>query len=83
MKGGECDSLNQVDPDLCIKCINQNKDLIVGVKVRLSASVANDGANEEQAFRFVYLLTVDFVNLGNCTLLEVLYNGLIYYIMVA
>ena len=58
-------------------------DLIVGVKVRLSASVANDGANEEQAFRFVYLLTVDFVNLGNCTLLEVLYNGLIYYIMVA
>ena len=83
VKGGECDSLNQVDPDLCIKCINQNRDLIVGVKVRLSASVANDGANEEQAFRFVYLLTVDFVNLGNCTLLEVLYNGLIYYIMVA
>lgn len=83
MKGGECDSLNQVDPDLCIKCINQNRDLIVGVKVRLSASVANDGANEEQAFRFVYLLTVDFVNLGNCTLLEVLYNGPIYYIMVA
>ena len=83
VKGGECDSLNQVDPDLCIKCINQNRDLIVGVKVRLSASVANDGANEEQAFRFVYLLTVDFVNLGNCTLLEVLYNGLIYFIMVA
>ena len=83
MKGGECDSLNQVDPDLCIKCINQNRDLIVGVKVRLSASVANDRANEEQAFRFVYLLTVDFVNLGNCTLLEVLYNGLIYFIMVA
>lgn len=55
----------------------------MGVKVRLSASVANDGANEEQAFRFVYLLTVDFVNLGNCTLLEVLYNGLICYIMVA
>lgn len=55
----------------------------MGVKVRLSASVANDGANEEQAFRFVYLLTVDFVNLGNCTLLEVLYNGPIYYIMVA
>ncbi|XP_074606513.1 deacetylase EF_0837-like isoform X3 [Acropora palmata] len=51
VKGGECDSLNQVDPDLCIKCINQNRDLIVGVKVRLSASVANDGANEEEAFR--------------------------------
>jgi len=65
VKGGECDSLNQVDPDLCIKCINQNRDLIVGVKVRLSASVANDGANEEEAFRFVYLVTsaVDFVKL--------------------
>ena len=65
VKGGECDSLNQVDPDLCIKCINQNRDLIVGVKVRLSASVANDGANEEEAFRFVYLVTVDFVSTSN------------------
>ena len=79
MKGGECDSLNQVDPDLCIKCINQNRDLIVGVKVRLSASVANDGANEEEAFRFVHLVTVDFVNLGNCTLLEVMYYIMISY----
>ena len=51
-KGGECDSLNQVDSDLCIKSINQNRDLIVGVKVRLSASAANDGANEEESFRF-------------------------------
>ena len=65
MKGGECDSLNQVDPDLCIKCINQNRDLIVGVKVRLSASVANDGANEEEAFRFVYMVTVYFVTKSN------------------
>ena len=53
MKGGECDSLNQVDSDFCIKSINQNRDLIVGVKVRLSASAANDGANEEESFRFV------------------------------
>ena len=59
MKGGECDSLNQVDSELCIKCINQNRDLIVGVKLRLSASAANDGANEEEAFRFVYLFAVD------------------------
>ena len=53
MKGGECDSLNQVNSKLCIDCINQNRDMIVGVKVRLSASAANNGANEEEAFRFV------------------------------
>lgn len=50
-KGGECDSLNQVDAELCTKCVEKNKDMIVGVKVRLSASAANDGANEEEAFR--------------------------------
>ena len=45
----------------------------MGVKVRLSASVANDGDNEEEAFRFVYLVNVDFVNLENCSHLEVSY----------
>lgn len=70
---GECDSLNQVDPDLC-KCINQNRDLRVGVKVRLSASVANDGANEEEAFRFVYLVTVDFFSTSN----SMTYSGIWY-----
>lgn len=50
-KGGECDSLNQVDAELCAECVSKNKDMIVGVKVRLSASAANDGANEEEAFR--------------------------------
>ena len=53
VKGGECDSLNQVNSKLCTDCINENRDAIVGVKVRLSASAANDGANEEEAFRFV------------------------------
>ena len=53
VKGGECDSLNQVDSKLCTDCINKNRDVIVGVKVRLSASAANDGANEEEAYRFV------------------------------
>lgn len=50
-KGGECDSLNQVDSDLCVKCIEENKDIAVGVKIRLSTMVANDGQNEEEAFR--------------------------------
>ncbi|KAJ7378992.1 hypothetical protein OS493_018786 [Desmophyllum pertusum] len=51
VKGGECDSLNQVNSELCVECINQNRDMIVGVKVRLSASAANDGVNEKEAFR--------------------------------
>lgn len=36
------------------ECVSKNKDMIVGVKVRLSASAANDGANEEEAFRYVF-----------------------------
>ena len=31
VKGGECDSLNQVDVGWCTKCIQQNRDMIVGV----------------------------------------------------
>mgnify|MGYP006896102388 FL=1 len=46
----------------------------MGVKVRLSASVANDGANEEEAFRFVYLVTVDFVSTSN----SMTYSGIWY-----
>ncbi|XP_064642399.1 deacetylase Oant_2987-like [Lineus longissimus] len=49
-QGGECDSLNQVDPELCLECIEENRDIIVGVKVRLSADVANDGAYEEEVY---------------------------------
>ena len=60
VKGGECDSLNQVDSDVCTECIKKNRDMIVGVKVRLSASAANDGINEEEAFRFVF--TLDLVS---------------------
>ena len=41
---------------MCAECVSKNKDMIVGVKVRLSASAANDGANEEEAFRYVFFL---------------------------
>ena len=40
---------------MCTECIKKNRDMIVGVKVRLSASAANDGINEEEAFRFVFI----------------------------
>ena len=50
--GGESDSLNQLDVNSCLKTIDKHKN-IIGVKVRLTADVANDGKNEEEAFRFV------------------------------
>ncbi|KAK3751644.1 hypothetical protein QZH41_020129 [Actinostola sp. cb2023] len=50
-KGGECDSLNQVDADLCAKCIKDNNDIAVGVKIRVTSFVTNDGKNEQEAFR--------------------------------
>eukprot|EP00106_Octopus_bimaculoides_P023174 XP_014790616.1 PREDICTED: deacetylase EF_0837-like [Octopus bimaculoides] len=50
-KGGECDSLNVVDVDGCVSCIRKNRDMVVGVKVRLSSTVADDGRNEEEIYR--------------------------------
>ena len=50
--GGECDSLNQVDVSRCVKCIRENRDMIVGVKVRLSSSVTNAGLFEEEVYRY-------------------------------
>ena len=49
--GGELDSLTQVDVDACVKCVSENRDMIVGVKVRLAKSISNDGVNEEEAYR--------------------------------
>ncbi|XP_011427945.3 deacetylase EF_0837 isoform X3 [Magallana gigas] len=49
--GGELDSLNVVSVDECSKCVVENRDLIVGIKVRLSDSIANDGKNEHEAYR--------------------------------
>ncbi|XP_032222352.1 deacetylase Oant_2987-like [Nematostella vectensis] len=49
--GGECDSLNQVDPAMCADCIASNRDITVGVKVRLSWHVSNNGANELESYR--------------------------------
>lgn len=49
--GGEIDSLNQANVEACVKCIEANRDMIVGVKVRLSETIANDGRNEEEAYR--------------------------------
>ena len=50
-KGGELDSLNQVNEEWASKCIEENKDMVVGVKIRLAADCADNGKNEREAFR--------------------------------
>jgi dihydroorotase len=41
----------QVQVEPLVRCIEANRDLVVGVKVRLSADAANDGKNELEAYR--------------------------------
>lgn len=49
--GGELDSLNQVQVAPLVKVIEENRDMVVGIKVRLSADAAANGKNEEEAYR--------------------------------
>lgn len=48
--GGENDHLNALKLNACINCIEANRDLIVGVKVRLDVNITNNGRNEFEAF---------------------------------
>jgi predicted amidohydrolase len=34
-----------------VECIEENRDAIVGIKIRLSESISNAGANEQEAYR--------------------------------
>jgi len=47
--------LNIVNVDACVKCVESNRDMIVGIKLRLSDTIADRGKNEEEAYRFVLL----------------------------
>jgi dihydroorotase len=49
--GGELDSLNQVQVGPLVECIEANRDLVVGVKVRLSRDAADNGKNELEAYK--------------------------------
>ena len=48
---GELDLLELASVRGCIDCIEQNRDVLVGVKIRLSASIADQGRNEAEAYR--------------------------------
>lgn len=44
------DNVGKVQVAPAITAIEQNRDVIVGVKIRLTANIANDGQNEKLAF---------------------------------
>ena len=48
---GELETLKLVNEEDCVDCIEANRDLLVGVKIRLSDSLADKGKNEDEAYR--------------------------------
>ena len=48
---GELECLDDVNIDQCLECIRNHPDVIVGIKLRLSAQLANGGKHEEEALR--------------------------------
>ena len=49
--GGESDTFAVLDEMACQKCIEANRDVIVGVKIRLTAAICGQGKIEEEAYR--------------------------------
>ena len=47
---GELESPKFINADECVTCVEANRDILIGVKVRLSASIADNGANEPLAY---------------------------------
>ena len=50
---GELDNLDNVNEQQCLDCIAKHLDKIVGVKIRLTAQIADSGKNEHEAFRYI------------------------------
>jgi len=48
---GELESLRFANADDCAACIEANRDLLVGVKIRLSDSIADGGRHEAESYR--------------------------------
>jgi dihydroorotase len=48
---GELEDLRDLNVPAAVRCINANRDRILGVKLRLSANLAADGKNELQALK--------------------------------
>ena len=49
--GGESDSINSIKTTLCSKIAKANKDIIVGLKVRLDKNITDGGRIEHEVFK--------------------------------
>lgn len=48
---GELEALKLISGEKCVDCAKENSDIVIGVKVRLSASISDNGKNEPEAYR--------------------------------
>jgi len=48
--GGELDNMAQVVVAPLIKCVEENRDVVVGIKIRLTSDIAANGKNEALAY---------------------------------
>ncbi len=48
---GELEAMKLISSERCVECARENEDIVIGVKVRLSASIADNGRNEPEAYR--------------------------------
>lgn len=48
---GELEAMKLISSEKCVECARENEDIVIGVKVRLSASIADNGKNEAGAYR--------------------------------
>ena len=64
---GELESIDDVNEDDCLECARANPDMIVGMKIRLSANIANQGKHEAEALRYFLRQIMLFQN--TCILL--------------
>lgn len=74
--GGESDTLAVLDEDACAECITDNRDVIVGVKVRLTAAVCGQGSTEIEAYRYNMSVCLKNVSLKGCFKSQTTWNGL-------
>ncbi len=48
---GELDDLRHLSVPAAVRCVEKNRDVILGIKIRLSANLAADGKNELQGLK--------------------------------
>ena len=63
--GGESDHINAIKINSCVKCVEENRDLVVGIKVRLDKNITDNGRTEHE----VYLRALEISERANVPLM--------------